>query len=50
MELLGEWVKQKLALVHLKIVLISVQASCIVWDERAIGLEIILGTPGETPL
>jgi hypothetical protein len=43
------WVKWKLILVYLAIVLTSAQDRCTNWDEHTIGLEIILGTPNGTP-
>jgi hypothetical protein len=43
------WVKWELVLVHLEIVLISTQDRGMVCVERAIGLEIILGTPNGIP-
>jgi hypothetical protein len=41
--------KWKLVSVHLEIVLILMQDRCIVFDERTIGLEIILDSPDGTP-
>jgi hypothetical protein len=43
------WVKWKLVLVSLEIVLFSTYDRCMVCDERAIGLEIILGALEGTP-
>ena len=43
------WVKWKLVLVCLEIVLISAQDRCTVCDERTIGSEIILDTHDGTP-
>ena len=43
------WVKRKLVLIHLEIVLITTQDRCTVCAERTIGMEIILGTPDGTP-
>ena len=43
------WVKWKLVLVFLTIVLISVQARCKVCVECTIGSEIILDAPDGTP-
>jgi hypothetical protein len=43
------WVKRKLILIYLEIVLISTQDWCTVCAERAIGSKIILGTPDGTP-
>jgi hypothetical protein len=39
------WVKWKVILVHLEIVLISVQDRCMICAEHTIGLEIILTHP-----
>jgi hypothetical protein len=39
------WVKWKLVLVHLDIVLISARDRCMVCAECTMGMEIILGTP-----
>jgi hypothetical protein len=44
------YVKCKLILVCLEIVLVSVQDSCTVCAEGTIGLEIILDTPDGTPI
>jgi hypothetical protein len=44
------WVKWKLVLVSLEIVLISEQDRCMDWDEHTIGTKIILGTPNGTPM
>jgi hypothetical protein len=41
------WVKQKLVLVCLEIVLISAQHRCTVWNEHTIGSEIIFVHPME---
>jgi hypothetical protein len=41
------WIKWKLILVRLEIVLINTQDRCTVYVERAIGSEIILGTTDE---
>jgi hypothetical protein len=49
MVLLGYVVKCKLVLIHLEIVLISMQDRCTVCTEHPIGLEIVLGTPDGTP-
>jgi hypothetical protein len=49
MVLLGDMVKLNLVLVHLEIVVISVQDRCTVGAEYTIGMEIILGTPDGTP-
>jgi hypothetical protein len=49
MVLLGYVVKCKLVSIHLEIVLISIQDSCMVCTEHPIGLEIVLGTPDGTP-
>jgi hypothetical protein len=43
------WVKWKLLSVRLDIVLISMQDWCTVCTERAMGSEIILGTPDGAP-
>jgi hypothetical protein len=43
------WVMWKLNSIHLEIVLISTQDWCMICVERAIGLEIVLGTPDGTP-
>ena len=43
------WVKWKLVLVHLEIVLISMQDRCKVCAEHAIGSEVILGALDGTP-
>jgi hypothetical protein len=43
------WVKWKLVSVHLKTVLILTQNTYMVYTERAIGSEIVLGTPDGTP-
>ena len=43
------WVKRKLVLKHLDIVLITTQDRCTVCAERTIGMEIILGTHDGTP-
>ena len=43
------WVKWKLVLVYLEIVLISAQVRCKVYVERTIGSEIILDTFDGTP-
>jgi hypothetical protein len=43
------WVKWKLILVHLEIVLVLAQDRCTDWDEHAIGSEIILETNDGTP-
>jgi hypothetical protein len=43
------WVKWKLILVDLDIVLISTQGWCTICAERAIGSKIILGTPDGCP-
>ena len=43
------WVKWKLVLVHLEIVLIMTQGRCTVCAECTIGMEIILGIPDGTP-
>jgi hypothetical protein len=42
------WVMWNLALVHLEIVLVSVQDRCIVCAKRNIGSEIIFDTPDGT--
>ena len=42
------WVKWKLVLIHLEIVLITTQDRCTVCAKCTIGLEIILGTPDGT--
>jgi hypothetical protein len=42
--------KWMLILVHLEIMLILTQDSCMVCAERTIGLEIILDAPDGTPL
>jgi hypothetical protein len=49
MEHLGDVGRVETVLVCLEIVLILVQDRCLVWDERTIGSEIILGTPDGTP-
>jgi hypothetical protein len=49
MELLGEWVMWNLVLVHLEIVLVSVQYRCIVCTEHTVGSEMILHAPDGTP-
>ena len=41
--------KWKLDLVHLEIVLILMQDSCMVYSEPTISLEVILDTPDRTP-
>jgi hypothetical protein len=41
--------KSKLVSVHLEIVLILTQDSCVVYTERTIGTEIILVIPNGTP-
>jgi hypothetical protein len=43
------WVMWNLVLVHLQIVLVSIQDRCMVCAKHTIGLEIILGTPDGTP-
>jgi hypothetical protein len=43
------WVKWKLILVHLEIVLICAQDRCTDCGECTTGMEIILGTPDGTP-
>jgi hypothetical protein len=43
------WVKSKLVLVHLEIVLISMQDRCTVCDECTTGMEINVGTTDGTP-
>ena len=40
------WVKWKLVLIYLEIVLISTQDRCTVYTECNTGVEIALGTPG----
>jgi hypothetical protein len=49
MEVLDEWVKWNLLLVHLETVLMSVQYRCMVCAERTIGSEIILDAPDDIP-
>ena len=49
MELLGDGVMWNLILVHLEMVLVSVQDRCMVCAKRSIGSEIILDTPDGTP-
>jgi hypothetical protein len=49
MELLGEWVMWNLVSVRLETVLLSVQYRCWVCAERAIGSEVILDVPDDTP-
>jgi hypothetical protein len=41
--------KSKLISVHLEIVLILTQDSCVVYAERTIGSEVVLDTPNGTP-
>jgi hypothetical protein len=48
-ELQGHWVMWNLVLVHLKIVLVSVQDKCTVCAKHNVGTEIILDTPDGTP-
>jgi hypothetical protein len=43
------WVMWNLVLVHLEIVLVSVQDRCIVCNKQTKGLEIVLDTPDGTP-
>jgi hypothetical protein len=43
------WVMWNLILVHLKIVLLSVQDRYMVCAKHTVGLEIILGAPDGTP-
>jgi hypothetical protein len=43
------WVKWKLVLVHLEIVLMSAQDRCMVCNESTMGIEIALSTPPGTP-
>jgi hypothetical protein len=43
------WVKWKLILVYLEIVLIAALDGCMVCTECTTGMEIILGTPDGTP-
>jgi hypothetical protein len=38
-----------LVLVHMEMVLVSVQDRCMVYTKRTIGLEIVLDTPDGTP-
>ena len=49
MVLKGMYVKLKLVLVCLGIVLVSMRDRCMVCAERTIGLEIILAAPDGTP-
>jgi hypothetical protein len=49
MEVLGDVGMWNLILVHLEIVLVSVQDRCMVCTKRTVGLEIILDTPDGTP-
>jgi hypothetical protein len=49
MVLLGDVVILNLVSVHLKMVLVSVQDSCMVCAERTIGSKIILDAPDGTP-
>jgi hypothetical protein len=49
MDLLGDVVTWNLVLVHLEIVLVSVQDSCIVCTERSIGSDVSLDAPNGTP-
>jgi hypothetical protein len=43
------WVMWNIILVHVEIVLVSVQDRCIICAKHTIGLEIILDAPGVTP-
>jgi hypothetical protein len=49
MVLLGDGAQVEALSVHLEIVLILMQDSCMVCAERTTGLEIILGAPDGTP-
>jgi hypothetical protein len=49
MELLGDVGQVEARSVSLETMLISVQDRCLVWDERTIISETILGTPDGTP-
>ena len=49
MQLLGECVMSNLVLIHLDMVLVSVQDRCTVCAKHTIGLEIILDAPDGTP-
>jgi hypothetical protein len=49
MELLGAWVVWNLVLVHLEIVLVSVQDRCTVCAKHIVGSEIVLDAPDDTP-
>jgi hypothetical protein len=49
MEVLDEWVKWNLVLIHLDTVLVSVQYRCTVCAEHTIGSEIVLDTLDDTP-
>ena len=49
MQLLGEWVMSNLVLIHLEMVLVSVQDRCTVCAKLTIGLEIVLDAPDGTP-
>ena len=49
MQLLGEWVMSNLILIHLEMVLVSVQDRCTVCAKLTIGLEIVLDAPDGTP-
>jgi hypothetical protein len=43
------WVMWNIILVHVEIVLVSVQDRCTICAKHTIGLEIILDAPGVTP-
>ena len=45
MELLGEWVMLNLVLIHLEIVLVSVEDSCMVCAKRSIGSDVVFNSP-----
>ena len=49
MVLYGTWVKGRLVLVRLEIVLVSTQDRCTVCAKRSIGSEISLDAPDGTP-
>jgi hypothetical protein len=44
------WVKSKLVLVHLEILLFPTQDWCMICAECTMGIEIILGAPDGTPM
>ena len=49
MELLGDVVMSNLISVHLEMVLVSMQDSCVVYAKRNIGSEIVSDAPDGTP-